>query len=278
MAELASFSRVDLRQALERLFDDEELRTLCFDLGTEYDYDGLRGEGKRAKARELVALAERQGHLAALEAAIRRRRPAFDTTFSYQRVKELQKSILDASQPDVRDAFVEFTHQVEAYLNEFNLLHEQLEEWKEAHNMLQDLQNSFAPCCSYIFTLARLEGSAQSVQRQQERILYEVEVEWRPCKRCLHKLQQLATSIQAIGEPYEPEPDSGPDWFLLPKRTAAEIDRALLDANVSALTEQLSAFGDVVAQSLYLADKALRDVVRQINHLPRPGSYAVRSE
>jgi len=277
MAELAPSSPTDLRLALSSLFDEEELRTLCFDLGPGYEYDGLRGEGKKAKARELVALAQRKGHLAKLEGAIRRERPAFDTAFSYQRVKELQESILKASQPNVRDAFIEFTHQVEAYLNKFNLLHERLEEWKEVHNVLQDLQVGFAPCSSYIFTLGRLEGSAQPVQRQQERILYEVEVEWRPCRRCLHKLQQLATSIHAIGEPYEPESGSGPDWFLMPKKAADGIDQALRDSNVAALVEQLSAFGDMVVQSLYLADKSLRDVVRQINRLPRPGSYAVRS-
>jgi hypothetical protein len=278
MAQLAPFSRVDLRQVLVRLFDDEELRTLCFDLGAAYDYDGLRGEGKRAKARELVALAERKGHLAALETAIRRRRPAFDTLYSYQRAQELQKSILAASQPDVRDEFVEFTHQVDAYLNEFNLLHEQLEEWKEVHNVLQDLQNGFAHCRSYIFEFDRLAGSARSIQRQQERILYEVEVEWRPCKRCLQKLEQLARNIQVIGEPYDPESGCGPDWFITPRRIAVEIGRALFDSNVATLIESLSVFGDQVDQSLYLADKALRDVVRKINRLPRPGSYAVISQ
>jgi hypothetical protein len=161
MAQLAPLSPTDLRYVLARQFDEEELRTLCFDLGAEYDFESLRGEGKRAKARELVALAQRRGHLAKLEAAIRRERPAFDITFSYQRVKELQKSIMEASGQEVRDNFVEFTYQLEAYSNEFNLLHVRLEEWKEVHNMLQDLQISFAPCGSYVFTIGRLEGPAQ---------------------------------------------------------------------------------------------------------------------
>ncbi len=276
MTQPAPLSPVGLRRVLTRLFDDEELRTLCFDLSV--DYDSLRGEGKAAKARELVALAERTGRLAEVEAAVRRERPSLDTTYSYERVQELQKSILATSQPGIRDAFIEFTQQIEAYLNEFNLLHEQLEEWKEVHHLLQDLQNNFAPCRSYIFTLGRLIGSARSAQRQRERILYEVEVEWRPCKRTLYKLQELAVSIQAIGEPYEPESGSGPEWFLMPKRIATEIDRALFEDDVAALTEHISAFGDRVDQSLYLADKALRDVVSKINRLPRPGSYAARSQ
>jgi len=275
MAQPAPLSLVDLRLVLTRLFDGEEFQTLCFDLGV--DYDSLRGEGKAAKARELVALAERTGRLAELEAAVRRERPALATTYSRERVQELQASIMAASQPDVRDAFVEFTQQIEAYLNAFDLLHEQLEQWKEVHNLLQDLQNNFAPCRSYIFTLGRLGGASRLAQAQRERLLFEVEVEWRPCKRTLHKLQELASNVHAIGEPYEPETGSGPDWFLLPKEIGAGIDKALFEGDVEALAECLSAFGDRIDRFLYLADKALRDVVYKINRLPRPGSYIVRS-
>jgi hypothetical protein len=264
----------ELRRILSSLFDEEELRDLCFDL--DVDYDSLRGEGKAAHARELVALAERRGRLAELEAGIRRERPSLGTTYSHKRVRELQKSILADSQPSVRDAFVEFIQQVEAYLNRFNLLQEQLEEWKEVHNLLQDLQIDFAPCRSYIFILGRLASSAPSAQREQERTLYEVEVEWRPCKRTLGKLERLAASIQVIGEPYNTESGSGPDWFCVPWQIGTKIDRALFDDDAPVLTEQLSAFGDQIDQSLYLADKALRDVVTKINRLPRPGSYTVR--
>ena len=271
MSQPVPLSSGELRRVLTRLFDDEELRTLCFDL--DVDYDSLRGEGKGAKARELVALEERMGRLAELEAAVRRERP---TTYSHERVQELQDSILRASRPDVRDAFIEFTRQIEAYLNQFNLLQERLEEWKEVHNLLQDLQIDFAPCRSHIFTLGRLGDSTRFTQRQQERILYEVEVEWRPCKRTLRKLQELAASIQVIGEPYKPEYGSGPDWFLTPWEIKAKIDKALFDDDAAALAEHLSAFGDRIDRSLYLADKALRDVVGKINRLPRPGSYRVR--
>lgn len=162
MAQLAPFSRVDLRQALVRLFNDEELRTLCFDLGAKYDYDSLRGEGKRAKTSELVVLAELKGHLAALETAIRGMRPAFDTLYSY--------------------------------------------------------------CRSYIFELGRLAGSARSVQRHQEKILYEVKVERRPCRRCLQKLEQLARNIQFIGELYDPASGRGPPFSSTSNRFIIGVD------------------------------------------------------
>ena len=68
-----------LAQLLENLvlhFDLEELRTLCFDLGV--DFDSLRGEGKEGKARELVALFDRSDHLPDLVAICARRRPKVD--------------------------------------------------------------------------------------------------------------------------------------------------------------------------------------------------------
>jgi hypothetical protein len=43
-----------LREILSERLSLEEIRTLCFDLGI--DYDNLPGEGKTAKARELMHL------------------------------------------------------------------------------------------------------------------------------------------------------------------------------------------------------------------------------
>jgi hypothetical protein len=54
-------------------FDEEELRSLCFDLGV--DYDSLPALGKAGKARELVALLERTGRLPELIALCTTLRP-----------------------------------------------------------------------------------------------------------------------------------------------------------------------------------------------------------
>ncbi len=274
MTQTAPLSPVDLRRILTLLFDEEELRTLCFDLNV--DYDSLRGEGKAAKARELVALAERIGQLDLLEAAVRRERPDLETAYSPQRVEQLQASIMAQSDAAVRDAFTEFTQQIDAYLNRFNLLHAQLQEWKEVHNLLQDIQTSFAPCRSYIFTLSRLNAQPEPAPSGLERTLYEVEVEWRPCRRMLNRLEQTAAGIDTIGNPYDPETGQGPKWFVVPEKAGTEIDKALFNDDPAVLAERLSVFGDQVDQFLYLADKALRDVVLEINRLPRPGPYTVR--
>lgn len=64
---------IQLRQTLTSRFDREELRTLCFDLGV--DYEALPAEGKAGKARELVNYMERRERLADLVETIRRMRP-----------------------------------------------------------------------------------------------------------------------------------------------------------------------------------------------------------
>jgi len=263
--------RVVLRRNLEHLFNEGELRTLCFD--KRVDYDSLGSGGKADKARELVALADRNGWLMELEAIVRRMRPASGTTYSYERVQELHDSILATSQPDVRDAFVEFTQQIEVYLNAFSLLHKQLEEWKDVHNLLQNLQFVFAPCRGYSSELDRIQRLRCLAQRQRERVLYQIDGGWRSCKLFLSQLEEIAASIQTIGEPYEPRSDCGPDWFIGPRKAATEVDKALFDGDIKALSEQLSEFGNQVDLSLFKADKALRNTVNSINQLPRPSPY-----
>jgi hypothetical protein len=65
-----------LRERLIQYFDEEELRTLCSDLGV--DYDSLQGKGKEAKARELVAYLGRHGRIHALIEMCIRLRPHVD--------------------------------------------------------------------------------------------------------------------------------------------------------------------------------------------------------
>ena len=63
----------ELRQQISLHFNDEELRTLCVDVGA--NYDDLGGRGKSANARELVAWAERNDKWEALLAAVKAARP-----------------------------------------------------------------------------------------------------------------------------------------------------------------------------------------------------------
>ncbi len=62
-----------LRELLINHFSFEEIHTLCHDLGV--DYDSLGGEGKEAKARELVIYLRRRNRLPELKTEIHRLRP-----------------------------------------------------------------------------------------------------------------------------------------------------------------------------------------------------------
>ena len=64
---------INLRRILTERFDEGELRTLCFDLGI--DYDNLPGSGKADKARELVAYSERHGYIPELVRVAEKQRP-----------------------------------------------------------------------------------------------------------------------------------------------------------------------------------------------------------
>ena len=73
--------RGHLLQVLTDYFNEEELRTLCFEL--DVDYDELGGTHPKAKARELIAYLERHRLLASLLEVGRRQRPEIpwdDTT------------------------------------------------------------------------------------------------------------------------------------------------------------------------------------------------------
>ena len=50
-----------IRRGVIDCFDSSEVKTLCADLGV--DYENLGGEGKEAKVRELISYLNRRGRL-----------------------------------------------------------------------------------------------------------------------------------------------------------------------------------------------------------------------
>jgi len=66
-------NKVALRKNITAYFSENEMQTLCFDLGIEYE--NLSGTTKEAKARELVIHCERNGSLLKLLKQCQRLRP-----------------------------------------------------------------------------------------------------------------------------------------------------------------------------------------------------------
>ncbi|MHC4464744.1 MAG: hypothetical protein ACYS30_25435, partial [Planctomycetota bacterium] len=117
-----------LRSTITRFFDDEELRTLCFDLGISYD--GLRGDGHAGKVREFVAYVFRRQREVELLELIAHQRPGnqfWDDAL--ERVREEQRQdtgeipALKAQQtePLLRTAFI-MARQIERFSTRLDVL------------------------------------------------------------------------------------------------------------------------------------------------------------
>lgn len=92
-------NRVRLRELMLKHFDVSELKTLCFDLGVDYEsLDGAYG-GRVDKVRELILYFERRDRVSELIAACARLRPeASWTDLSQSKVTTEGRFILDSAQ------------------------------------------------------------------------------------------------------------------------------------------------------------------------------------
>lgn len=85
-----------LRQILTDRFDEEELRTLCFELGI--DYDDLPGRGKAAKARELASYFGRRKQIPKCVEVGKQLRP--DILWEEVQLAWLEDAQQEASEPE----------------------------------------------------------------------------------------------------------------------------------------------------------------------------------
>lgn len=92
---------LELRQLLETRFSDGELRTLCFDLGI--DYEILPGEGKADKARELLTYVVRHDLLADLVQHCSKVRPDIPWPDSSTQSGDPARAGISRQQPSRRD-------------------------------------------------------------------------------------------------------------------------------------------------------------------------------
>ncbi len=166
------------------------------------------------------------------------------------------------------------------FLAQFVVLHRQLEEWKDLHNVLQDLQVRFTTCRSYALELGRRDedeggvfgrlanAPARRAQRV-ERLLYDLSLNWQQCKITLDQLRRFTTGLRFTGPAYDPRAQTGPESMKVLDRLQLEIDGALHDGDRYNLADVIGEFAKQTDDYLYLADKALRDVAKEINQLPQ---------
>ena len=133
-----------LRQLLTDHFDVEELRTLCFDRGMEYD--DLGGEGRADKARELVAYSDRHGRIPELVDKISKQRPeiaqkiksaAIPSATSVTEFGQGLSALVELMKsPKVREAVATFHADFKAASEQINVMGD----YKQLHDWLHTLQ------------------------------------------------------------------------------------------------------------------------------------------
>jgi hypothetical protein len=149
-------------------------------------------------------------------------------------------------------------------LQQFQIFHQQLYEWKELHNCLNDVVftvDQFAREVERIDATGRLDD-ARLLARQ-----------WRPVAGKIDILIDLAGTVRHIAtEPFARQADGGmrgPAWAVELQAARLRVDELLIASAVNPiqLYESTTAFVDTAERHMYLADKQLRDSAAKLYDL-----------
>ena len=165
---------------IKTYFDDNEIRDICFQLGV--DYEDLPGQGKGAKARDLVQFMERRDRLDELVRKVRQVRPHIEIN-----IGNVLNKALSPNDPQLVT--------VKKLLNDLRLLSEKLYEWKELHNHLDEIINIFAQFAKQVDRLATAGEPLEDIFRLNE--------SWQPIHRRVNVLLLWSEQdVKHIGQPY----------------------------------------------------------------------------
>lgn len=127
--------RSQLRENIAQHFDKEELYTLCFDLGI--NYDDLPADGVTAKSRELVAYCERHGTLHELIQKCALRQPRFFNRF----VKGKSSQEQDDDFSSMLRSFLDIKYRLGSVYREINDFSKAEELYGEALSIAEQLND-----------------------------------------------------------------------------------------------------------------------------------------
>ncbi|MBK8903663.1 MAG: tetratricopeptide repeat protein [Anaerolineaceae bacterium] len=105
----SNWSEIDRSQLLHLLsqhFNQEELKTLCFELNV--DFDNLGGDSKESKVRELVAWCERTNRITELITTCKNKRPLIDWNSFLQNLEDVRPPFMGLRHFEVSDADIFF--------------------------------------------------------------------------------------------------------------------------------------------------------------------------
>ncbi len=251
-----------LRQTITDYFNEDELQNLCFDLGV--DHEILPGQSKVDKARELIAYLKNRGRMRDLFHACAKQRPqlpwaeitsGLETELDVPRLVETLRQALPQDDPAPQ-------HLLET-LGRFQRLHACLAEWKELHNMMNDI----------IYTVDQFSREVErmdaSGQRGDPRALAR---QWRPVAQKVAILLDWSATVQHISSPFVKLSNGGmqgPKWAIDMQAAEARLAELLQPSNfdATALYDATCAFVDAAERHMYLADKQLRETVGELYNL-----------
>lgn len=149
-------------------------------------------------------------------------------------------------------------------LEQFRTFHEQLYEWKELHNYLNDILYVVG---QFVREVERLDaqglpGDARALARL-----------WRPVTQKVGLLLEWARGIKHISAPLSETPEGlrGPRWAVELAASRRRVDEVLkpTEFNLHALYDAAYDFVDSAERHMYLADKALRETAGELYTLSR---------
>jgi hypothetical protein len=251
-----------LRQTITDYFSDGELRNMCFDLGVEYE--NLPGDSKPDRVRELLVYLERRGRIRELVRTCIRDRPRLPwaetlregpTELDVPKVLRVLRQALPLDDPTPQ-------HLLET-LKRFQYFHSCLSEWKELHNLLNEITYG---ADQFSRAVERIDISGQ---RGDKKALAGL---WRPVAQKTALLLDWATTIKYIGQPFVKLSSGdmqGPSWAIELHAARTRVDELFQPGSfdVVALDDATNAFIDRAERHMYMADRRLRDTAGELYNL-----------
>ncbi len=150
-----------------------------------------------------------------------------------------------------------------AALKDFKQQHTRLWEWKELHNVLNDV----------IFVFDQFSKEVE--RRDASNNLGDVRALkrlWRPVEQKMELLLDFATKVQTIGSPLVTQPDGsrqGPPWAIELASANDQLDHLFTEGapTLDNIYEATYAFSDAAEKHMYLADKQLREAAGELYNL-----------
>jgi|GEM_PF-3165036 len=152
--------------------------------------------------------------------------------------------------------------QLSLILHDLAHQYEIISEWKELHNLLQEITTSLAPFVGELEVI--LDRTSPWSVASGRRL-------WRPTQLQLSKLEGFAKGLRYIGTPlrYAEGTWHGSEWALKLVMLRRDMETSLQEGDVSTVFDLSTNLLDACNMYLYIADKQLRDHIGELQSLTR---------